>query len=236
MISRMTESAETTVSGSDRRGFMKGAAVTAAAVGAGALVPGTAQAVEAGAADRAAAQPFPFPLPPVGVEIPCSCYAANVPLKISTGILNLDFKGGINVRVQTSNETGLVLQVIGHKVVADTPEVKVTIEQSDTTLTPLSVLRMNPGNPGGIPPVPPFPEMIVKLLFTVTIEPKGARMAPLVLSTDPNHPATLSSGVLKTFPPSNQTYNLTGRVPLLDQNGNQAGELQGFPVTVNQSA
>ncbi|ANP49434.1 hypothetical protein J2Z21_006125 [Streptomyces griseochromogenes] len=226
----MTESAE--ISGSDRRGFMKGAAVTAAAVGAGVLVPGAA---EAEAAERAAAQPFPFALPPVGVDIPCSCYASNVPLKIDTGVVNLDFKGGIDVCVRTSNETGLVIEVIGHKVVADTPNLMVTIEQSDTTITPLSLLQMNPGNPTAIPPVPPFPEMLIKLLFTLTIDRKDGS-APLVLSTDPNNPASLSSGVLKAFPPANQGYTLGGNVPLLDKNGNQAAELQGFPVTVNQSA
>lgn len=42
--SRMTES-EITGSGDDRRGFMKGAAVTAAAVGAGVLAPGSAYPV-----------------------------------------------------------------------------------------------------------------------------------------------------------------------------------------------
>lgn len=236
MNSRMTESAETTHTGSDRRGFMKGAAVTAAAVGAGALAAATAQAAGTGAAERVAARSFPFPLPPVGVEIPCSCYAVNVPLRISTGLLTLDFRGGINVRVRTSNETGLLMEVTGHRVVADTPEVLVTIEQSDATITPLSVLQMNPGDPAAIPPVPPFPEMIVKLLFTVTIEPKSARMAPLVLSTDPTNPATLSSGALMNFPPVNQTYSLTTPVPLYDQTGDQVAELQAFPVTVNQSA
>ncbi|OLZ65753.1 hypothetical protein AV521_30555 [Streptomyces sp. IMTB 2501] len=230
----MTESAEITGSGSDRRGFMKGAAVTAAAVGAGALVPGTAQAAEA--ERNAALQPaFPFALPPVGVDIPCSCYASNVPLQLNTGVVNLDFKGGIDICVRTSSETGVVLEVIGHKVVADTPTQTVTIEQSDTTITPLSLMQMNPGNPTAVPPVPPFPEMIVKLLFKLTVAPKDGS-PPLVLSTDPNNPATLSSGLLKAFPPANQGYTLGGNVPLLDQNGNQAGMLQGFPVTVNQSA
>lgn len=44
----------------------------------------------------------------MGVEIPCSGYASNVPLQINTGIVNLDFKGGIRLRVVDSEPVALV--------------------------------------------------------------------------------------------------------------------------------
>ena len=95
---------EEAAEGSGRRQFIKGAAASAAATAAvaavGDLLPNPAYAAENAAVHNGV---FPFPLPPVGVEIPCSCYAVNVPLQINTGIVNLDFKGGIRVRVETSN-------------------------------------------------------------------------------------------------------------------------------------
>src|ERR1700742_3278751 len=42
-------------------------------------------------------------LPPIGLEIPCSCYAVNVPLMVNVlGVITLDFKGGIKVRVEAN--------------------------------------------------------------------------------------------------------------------------------------
>ncbi|GGP92406.1 twin-arginine translocation signal domain-containing protein [Streptomyces melanogenes] len=232
----MTES-EIIDSGSDRRGFMKGAAVTAAAVGAGALATGTANAAGVEALGKGQPLPFPFPIPPIGVDIPCSCYAANVPLNINVlGVVNCDFKGGIDICVRAFTNNVVELEIVGHKVVCEIPGLRITIEQSDTQITPLSLLQINPGS--GLFPVP-FPEMIVKLLFTLTIQqldssgnPTGT---PTVLSTDPTNPAVLSSGALTSFPPTNQGYTLTKAIPLLDQNGNQAGMLNGFPVNVNQA-
>ncbi|OLE25740.1 MAG: hypothetical protein AUG49_09990 [Catenulispora sp. 13_1_20CM_3_70_7] len=217
--------------GSGRRQFIKGAAATAAATAAvttaGDLMPGQAQAAErsSGAKSR-----FPFPLPAAGVEVPCSCYAANVPLQINTGIVNLDFKGGIRVRVETNDNDGLKLKIIGHKVTAVIPkQLSVTIEQSDTELTPLSVLNMARS-------FPPSPQMLMYLDFKLTITwLDGRRKPPLTVST--LNPAQLLATNVTQFPPSNLTYNLQAPVPL-GAPGTDPAEapvtLQGFPVTVNQ--
>jgi hypothetical protein len=57
-------------------------------------------------------------LPPIGLEIPCSCYAVNVPLQVNVlGLVTLDFKGGIRVRVEANLAGGLGgvrLKVIGN--------------------------------------------------------------------------------------------------------------------------
>ncbi|MEU6232950.1 hypothetical protein [Kitasatospora sp. NPDC047058] len=110
-----------------------------AAAGVGALLPTSAQAAD-GRGGRSARSAFPFPLPATGVEIPSSLYAANVPLQINAGVLNLDFKGGIRGWVERSDADGLKLSVIGFRATAESPVLgTVTMEHSDT---PLSVLRM----------------------------------------------------------------------------------------------
>lgn len=237
----MTES-EMTGSGSDRRGFMKGAAVTAAAVGAG------AGALGPGAGVAAAAQPTPdlgailgglIPLPPIGVDIPCSCYGANVPLKINIlGALTLDFKGGINVCVRTSSTEGLVLEIQGHRVEADTSPgtpnsgTLIAITMSNATITPLSVLEVV--GSGGL-------QMLVYLSLTIEVIDKATGETTLMLSTDPTKYATLKATDVKAFPPVNQLYKLQEPVKLYPQGGSEAdgtapaGELSGFDVIVNQS-
>src|SRR5690348_16835381 len=47
-------------------------------------------------------------LPPIGLEIPCSMYAANVPLQVNVlGVIQLDFKGGIKYRAEANVGAGL---------------------------------------------------------------------------------------------------------------------------------
>ncbi|MFC7220975.1 twin-arginine translocation signal domain-containing protein [Streptomyces polyrhachis] len=237
----MTE-VEMTGSGSDRRGFMKGAAVTAAAVGAGALGSGTA-----------AAQPIPdtglgslgqilgglIPLPPIGVDIPCSCYGANVPLKINIlGALTLDFKGGINVCIRTSTPEGIIVEIQGHRVEADTSPstpnsgTLIAITMSNATLTPLSVLEAL--GSGGL-------QMLIYLSLTVEIIDKATGETIGMFSTDPSKYATLKATDVKAFPPVNQLYTLQEPVTLYPMGGSEAagtepaGVLEGFDVIVNQS-
>ncbi|HEV2345987.1 MAG TPA: twin-arginine translocation signal domain-containing protein [Actinocrinis sp.] len=191
-----------------RRTFMKGAAVTAAVAGAGAVIPGTARAAQS---PQTRLGGFPFPLPAAGVEIPCSCYAANVPLKINTGIVNLDFKGGIRVRVETNNTDGLKLSIVGHRVTAQSPVLgTVTIEQSNASVTPLSLLRMGST-------FPPSPEMLMFLSFTLTISNPPGGGGPLVLTT--TQPGQLLATNVLNFPPVNQGYNLSSPIPLTPVSG-----------------
>ncbi|MFI9586194.1 hypothetical protein ACIHCQ_31140 [Streptomyces sp. NPDC052236] len=159
-------------------------------------------------------------LPPVGAEIPCSCYAANVPLKVRTAVINLEFKGQIKVRVELKpNEPptrAVLLKVIGHEVKADHPQLgSVTITQEDITITPESVLEL-------IQPFPPKLSQTMVLPFTITIErpPEGlggegrAAAAPLTLKTKvaPKLKAELSK-----FPPDGDTYKLQSEIQLVDK-------------------
>jgi hypothetical protein len=159
------------------------------------------------------------PLPPVGAEIPCSCYAANVPLKVRTAVINLEFKGQIKVRVELKPgeppTKAVLLKVIGHEVKADHPELgTVTITQDDITVTPESVLEL-------IQPFPPKFSTTMVLPFTITIErpPEGLggagrAAAPLVLKTkvSPKLKAELSK-----FPPDGDTYKLQNEIQLVDK-------------------
>src|SRR5262249_25841113 len=86
-------------------------------------------------------------LPPIGLEIPCSMYAVNVPLRVNVlGLVTLDFKGGIRYRVEsdiTSGLGGVKLKIIGFEMSADSPILgKVTLSQSDVDTTPLSLLEV----------------------------------------------------------------------------------------------
>lgn len=230
-----------TGSGNDRRGFMKGAAVTAAAVGAGALAPGAAEAAQPGPGigDLGA---LLGGMIPVGVDIPCSCYAANVPLKLNImNIVSLDFKGGINVCVRTSKVDGIILEIQGHRVECDlnptTPNsgTIIVITMSNVTLTPLSVITS-----AGL--------ALLHLSLTISTIDKATGVETVIASTDPSKYATLMSADMsgnqapvKQFPPVNQNYVLKEPVQLYKPGttaaeGDPIGVLEGFGVIVNQSA
>lgn len=237
-------SAQEAAEGSGRRQFIKGAAATAAATAAvaavGDLLPGPAYAADNAAGQRSL---FPFPLPAVGVEIPCSCYAVNVPLQINTGIVNLDFKGGIRVRVETSSSDGLRLSIVGHQVTGTIPnQLSVTIQQADTELTPLSVLYIPQSSSaqsrsklGASQALAANPQMLMYLDFTLTVTwLDGSGKPPLTVST--LQPAQLLATNVTQFPPANLTYNLQAPVPLGAPGSDPANapvKLLGFPVTVN---
>jgi hypothetical protein len=229
-----------TGSGSDRRGFMKGAAVTAAAVGAGALAPGAAEAAQPdpGIGDLGA---LLGGLPPVGVDIPCSCYAANVPLKLNImNIVSLDFKGGINVCVRTSKVDGIILEIQGHRVEADLNPTQpnsgtiIVITMSNVTLTPLSVITS-----AGL--------ALLKLSLTISTVDKATGVETVIASTDPSKYAELVStdaagneAPVKAFPPVNQNYALKEAVQLYKPGttaaeGEPIGVLEGFGVVVNHA-
>jgi hypothetical protein len=231
--------------GSDRRGFLRGAATAAAAVGAGVLFSGSAYA-EPGRpqAGKAPSDPSPISVPPpVGVEIPCSAYAANAPLKLNImNIVTLDFKGGINYLVKESSADGIVLEVQGFRMEADlsptTPDrgTIIVLALAENTRQPVSVVQSNG-------------EMFIRLPLTVATIDKATGEETVLAYTDPSMYATLRStdetgspAPVKTFPPVNQNYMLQEPVHFYPQGGSKAngdapiGELPAFDVLMNQSA
>ena len=172
-------------------------------------------------------------LPPIGLEIPCSMYAVNVPLKVDVlGIITLDFKGGIKVRVEQNLGAGLggvKLKVIGFEVSADSPVLgKVILTQSDTDVTPLSLLEVI-GN------LPPTFRQTIFLDFKVTIEKPPGGGLPLVLSNTKT--AKLLNDNLAQFPPQGNVYQLQEPVDLAPVGApNQVvAQLLQFPVTMSHN-
>ncbi len=172
-------------------------------------------------------------LPRVGLEIPCSCYALNVPLQVNVlGLITLDFKGGITVRVEGNLAEGLGgvrLRVIGHETSANSPVLgTVTISQSDIDVTPLSLLQLTKT-------LPPTFRQIMFLDFTVTIEKPPGGGPPLVLSNTKT--AQLLNNKLTQFPPQGAVYQLQEPVDLspVDAPDQVVATLQQFPVTVTHN-
>src|SRR5262245_57587085 len=172
-------------------------------------------------------------VPPIGLEIPCSCYAVNVPLQVNVlGLVTLDFKGGIRVRVEANLAGGLGgvrLKVIGHEVSADSPVLgKVTISQADIDTTPLSLLEV-------VSNMPPRFKQTMLLDFTVTIEKPPGGGPPLVLSNTKT--AQLMNDSLTVFPPQGSVYQLQQPVDLapVGAPGNVIAQLLQFPVTVSHN-
>src|SRR5689334_14163306 len=91
-------------------------------------------------------------LPPIGLEIPCSCHAADVPFRMNVlGVHSLDFKGGIRYRVEENIAAGLGgvrLRVIGFEMSAYSSTLgSVTLSQADVDTTPLSMLEITGNSP-----------------------------------------------------------------------------------------
>jgi hypothetical protein len=172
-------------------------------------------------------------LPTLYAEIPCSCYAVNVPLQVNVlGLITLDFKGGITVRVEGNLREGLGgvrLRVIGHEVSADSPVLgRVTISQADIDVTPLSLLEI-------IKTLPPTFRQTMFLDFTVTIEKPPGGGPPLVLSNTKT--AALINNKLMQFPPQGAVYQLQAPVDLAPVGAPDqvVAQLQQFPVTVTHN-
>lgn len=172
-------------------------------------------------------------LPPIGLEIPCSCYAVNVPLRVDVlGVLTLDFRGGITVRVEANIPDGLggvKLKVIGHEVSADSPVLgKVTISQADIGVTPLSLLETTNTLPTTF-------RQTMFLDFTVTIEKPPGGGPPLVLANTKT--AALINDNLTVFPPQGAVYQLQQPVDLapVGAPSQVVAQLMQFPVTVSHT-
>ncbi|MFJ8082765.1 twin-arginine translocation signal domain-containing protein [Streptomyces sp. NPDC096205] len=224
--------------GRDRRGFLKGAAATLLAAGSAVLLSGTARAAQPRTGRTA---PPSLPLPPLGTDIACSMYAANVPLKLNVlGALTLDFKGGINMTVRSSGPDGVVFEVEGFRVEADTspstPDsgTLIAMTMANATQTPLSVLQPSPGGEEL--------EMLIHLPLTLEVIDKANAETLSMLSTDPTKHATLRATDVKQFPPVNQLYTLQEPVTFYEQGGSEAqespvlGTLYAFDVITNGAA
>lgn len=87
-------------------------------------------------------------LPPIGLEIPCSGYAIDVPLQVAVlGVVNLGFKGGIKFRVEANLGTGMggvKLEIIGEEYSADSPVLgKVTLSQLTRLRRPRRIAKIS---------------------------------------------------------------------------------------------
>ncbi|MFN6486197.1 MULTISPECIES: hypothetical protein [unclassified Nostoc] len=172
-------------------------------------------------------------LPPIGLEIPISGYGVNIPLKVDVlGVIPLDFRGGIKMRVEANLASGLggvKLKVIGLEFSADSPVLgKVTISQNDIDETPLSLLEVTKNMP------PTFRQtMFLDLNLTIEKPPGGG--PPLVLSNTKT--ATLLNDNLTVFPPQGAVYQLQQPVDFAPVGApNQVvAQLLQFPVTLSHN-
>ena len=172
-------------------------------------------------------------LPPIGLEIPCAMYANDVPLRMDVlGLLTLDFRGGITVRVETNLNNGLggvKLRIIGHEVSAESPVLgKVTISQADIDVTPLSLLEV-------IKTLPPTFRSTIYHDFTLTIERPPGGGPPLVLSNTKT--AALVNDNLTAFPPEGAVYQLREPVDLapVGSPDQVVAQLLQFPATMSHN-
>ncbi|MEU7415046.1 hypothetical protein AB0B40_38185 [Streptomyces sp. NPDC042638] len=168
-------------------------------------------------------------LPPIGLEIPCSSHAAAVPLKIDAiGLVQLDFKGGIRLRVESNiggGFGGVRLKIIGEEYSADSPVLgRVTLSQADIDTTPLSLLEIVSNNP------PTFKNTLFHD-FTLSIEKFPGSNEPMVLANTKTM-TTLNSS-LRVFPPQGDVYQMqepVGFAPVGDP-GKVVAQLMTLPIT-----
>ncbi|MFH9552689.1 hypothetical protein [Streptomyces sp. NPDC017435] len=168
-------------------------------------------------------------LPPIGLEIPCSGYAVDVPMKFDElGLVTLDFKGGIKVRVEANIVGGLggvKLKIIGEEYSADHPALgHMTLSQADTDATPLSLLEVL-GN------MPPKFKNTLFHDFTLTIEKPPGGGPPLVLSNTKT--MTTLNDNLTVFPPQGSIYQLQQPVEFapVGEPSKVVAQLLQFPMT-----
>jgi hypothetical protein len=172
-------------------------------------------------------------LPPIGLEIPCSSYSPDTPLRVDVlGVIRLDFKGGWRVRVEENISSGLGgvrLRLIGNEWSADSPVLgKVTISQADVDTTPLSLLEL-------IRDSPPVFRNTMFLDWTVSIEkPPGGGPPATWVNTKT---ATILNNNLQYYPPQGAVFQLQQPVNLAPVgNPNQVvAQLQQLSLTVSHN-
>jgi len=174
-----------------------------------------------------------FLLPPIGLEIPISAYAIDVPLKLAAlGVITLDFKGGRRMRVEANTAAGLgsvKMRVIGFEMSADSPVLgKVTLSQADGDVTPLSLLEVVTSIPSK------FRETLF-LDFTMTVEKPPGGGPPMVLANVKT--ATLLNAALTAFPPLSAVYQLQEPIDLapLGAPDQVVAQFLQFPATMSHN-
>ncbi|MCY1083598.1 hypothetical protein [Archangium lansingense] len=172
-------------------------------------------------------------IPPIGLEIPMSCYAVNVPLMVNVlGVITLDFKGGFKERVEANLGAGLggvKLKMLGFEVSADSPVVgKVTLSLADIDVTPLGLLEVT-GN------LPPTFRHTIFWDFKATIEKPPGGGPPLVLSNTKT--GKLLNSHFTAYPPQGSVYQLQEPVDLAPVGAptQVVAQLLQFPVTVSHN-
>ncbi|WP_282702322.1 hypothetical protein [Streptomyces sp. CC219B] len=182
-------------------------------------------------------------LPPIGVNARCTGRAERVPLKLNVlGSLTLDFRGGLDLGTRAGRSDGLVLEVRGFRMEADTSPATpgtgmlVTLSEAHAPLTALSVLRPLPE--GGA-------EMLIHLALTLHVREKPHGDIVLELFMDPARHATLRARGATAFPPVDQHCTLQEPVLLYPRSRSAddridttapAGELPAFGLTLNPRA
>jgi hypothetical protein len=171
-------------------------------------------------------------LPPIGLEIPCSMYAVNVPFRVDVlGVITLDFKGGIRVRVENNLTTGLGgvgLRTIGWEVSADSPVLgKVTLSQADVDNDPLGALEV-------VSNLPPTFRNTFTTSFTCTVEKPPGGGPPLVLTG--TKPWSITNPELNVFPPQGAVYQIQQPIDLVPVGTNTVvAQILQMPFTVSHN-
>ncbi|CAO3568993.1 unnamed protein product [Mortierella alpina] len=173
-------------------------------------------------------------LPPIGAEIPMSMLAINVPMRIRTSLVTVDFRGGMKQRVEFNPDdptNSRRLRIVGFRMSAELPDNggTLTIEQNDIDVDAKSLLKLTQR-------FPPRYEQVTLLSFTLTIDQPderslAKRREPLVLTT--KDPMKLI-GQLTQFPPRGDLYQLQNPVDLVlpDDPDTTIATIQKFPVKI----
>ncbi|MGO1051209.1 hypothetical protein [Crossiella sp. CA198] len=186
-------------------------------------------------------------LPAVGAEIPIGLLALDAPTAIRTAQVNLDFRGGMRVRVlanPANPENSRRLKVIGHRVTAELPDIgdyarqsggTVTIEQNDVDAK--STLTLTDRSTNAF-------SLRLSLSFTMTIDQPddfrrmsgsgaGRIYEPLVLTT--KEPQILV-GTIYNFPPKGAYLRQLSPVDLVlpDDPDTVLAQIERFPVKASR--
>ncbi|XXY49039.1 hypothetical protein WME91_54440 [Sorangium sp. So ce269] len=158
---------------------------------------------------------------------------SDTPFRVDVlGVVRLDFKGGIKVRVEENNPGGpggVKMRVIGFEVSADSAVLgKVTLSLANSDATPLSRLDLTGNSPSGY-------RETWTLDLQVTIEKPPSGGPPLVLSS--TRPARLLNNNLTVYPAQGAVYQLQEPVDFgpVGAPNQVVAQLQQFSPTVSYS-
>ncbi|KAI8869123.1 hypothetical protein GQ42DRAFT_156477 [Ramicandelaber brevisporus] len=176
-------------------------------------------------------------LPDIGTEYPLSMLAKQVPVRIRTELVSVDFSGSLKIRVEENPNdkvNSVLLKVDGFHMNATLPGKDgsssggtIAIEQNDVDVDPKSTLKLTHNNP-------PKYENILELSFTMTIKQPDLMLRKReLLELVTKDPAKLI-GSLTQFPPKGKLYQLQNPVDLVspDDPDTVIATIEKFPVNV----